>query len=344
MTKGILFVGNFLSHARGHRHYCEEFADRIEARGWNVVRTSSASGRIARLTDMVRTTWERRNDYGVAHVDLYSGAAFFWAEVVCFELRRLRKPFVLTMHGGNLPQFAQRWPRRMRRLLTSADIVTSPSKYLSDAMAYGRDTVIVPNAIDLSRYPFALREAPNRRLTWLRAFHAAYNPLLGVEVLARLCARNESTTLRMIGPDRHDGTLQLVEQRARELGVADRLEVVGPIANDDVPTELSRSDVLLNTTNIDNTPISVLEAMGCGLCVVSTDVGGLPYLLEHEHNALLVPPRDPAAMTDAVERIFAEPGLAARISQSARERALTCDWAAVGARWENVFESVYAPR
>ena len=67
-----------------------------------------------------------------------------------------------------------------------------------------------------------------------------------------------------------------------------------------VPSELNEFDIFLNTTFVDNTPVSVLEAMACGLCVVSTDVGGLSFLLEHEGDALLVPPDNPKAMAAAV--------------------------------------------
>ncbi len=48
-------------------------------------------------------------------------------------------------------------------------------------------------------------------------------------------------------------------------------------------------DIFLNTTNVDNAPVTVVEAMACGLCIVSTDAGGVPDLVEDEHEALLVP-------------------------------------------------------
>lgn len=67
-----------------------------------------------------------------------------------------------------------------------------------------------------------------------------------------------------------------------------------------------RRDILLKATNVENTPISVLEAMACRLCIVSTDVGGIPYLMKNEENALLMPPDDPQAMAGAIHHI-AEP-------------------------------------
>ena len=75
-----------------------------------------------------------------------------------------------------------------------------------------------------------------------------------------------------------------------DLGVSERVEFAGGVAKADVPAALSRGDIFLNTTNVDNTPVSVLEAQAAGLAVVSTNVGGLPFLLEDGKNALLVPP------------------------------------------------------
>jgi glycosyltransferase involved in cell wall biosynthesis len=96
----------------------------------------------------------------------------------------------------------------------------------------------------------------------------------------------------------------------------------------------------LNTTNVDNTPISILEAMACGLCVVSTSVGGIPYLLEHEHDALLVPPNDPEAMAIAVRRLLTEPGLAERLSRNGRQKAEQFDWSIILPQWEALLISV----
>jgi glycosyltransferase involved in cell wall biosynthesis len=79
--------------------------------------------------------------------------------------------------------------------------------------------------------------------------------------------------------------------------------------------------------------------MACGLCIVSTDVGGMTYLLDHETNALLVRPDDPEAMADAVQRILSDSDLAARLSSNARRKAEGFDWEAVLPRWRNLLTS-----
>src|SRR4030095_11797493 len=90
---------------------------------------------------------------------------------------------VLTLHGGNLPAFARRWPRRVTRLLRLASKVTAPSSYLQKHLAAYRDDIIVlPNPINLSAYKFRPRRSAEPRLVWIRSFHDIYNPLLAVRV------------------------------------------------------------------------------------------------------------------------------------------------------------------
>lgn len=341
MSVPVLLIGNFLSHANGSRGVCEELADRLLGIGWPVLMASDKSNRAARLCDMISTVIRRRRGYEVAHVDVFSGNAFLWSEATCAALRLTGKPYVLTLHGGGLPEFAQRHPMRVRRLLQSARAVTTPSRYLMEAMAaYRPDMCLVPNAMDLDRCQFRERSRPEPSLIWLRAFHQIYNPTMAVEVVKRLQPEFPGVHLRMIGPDKGDGTLARVRETAERLGVGDRIEITGKVPKGEVPEWLNRGDIFLNTTNVDNAPVSVLEAMGCGLCVVSTDVGGLPYLVEDQTDALLVAPYDAASMARAVRRVLTEPALAARLSRNARSKARQHDWSVVLARWQELFSRV----
>jgi len=337
LKAGIMIVGNFLSSSRGNLAVCEELAEQLKAGGWRVITTSAKPGRIARLLDMISIAWRTRNAYRAAQVNVYSGPAFFWAEVVCGLLDFINKPFILTLHGGKLPEFADRWPRRVRRLLRSAAVVTTPSSYLLDKMkSYRADLHLLPNALDLNKYCFRLRSKPQPRLIWVRAFHDIYNPSLAPRVLALLAGTFSDIRLTMVGPDKGDGSLQRTQQIAMNLNVIGRLVLTGGVSKAEVPTWMNIGDIFLNTTNVDNTPISVIEAMACGLCVVSTNVGGISYLLEHEKDALLAPPDDCKAMAFAVCRILTEPVLAEKLSRNARKKAEQFDWSAILPQWEAI--------
>lgn len=341
MKPAFLLVGNFLSAKGGSRSVGEELAERLAGMGYPLVTTSRVHSRVLRLADMLWTTFSRRRSYQVAYLEVFSGAAFLWAEMVCQLLSFLRKPYLLSLHGGNLPAFARRWPGRVRRLFQSASKVIAPSRYLQEEMrSYWQDILLLPNPLEIKNYPFRLRTNPKPRLVWLRAFHNIYHPQMAPRIIAALCESFPEITFTMIGPDKGDGALQETQTKIEKLGLQTKIQIMLGIPKYQVPERLSQFDIFINTTTMDNTPVSVLEAMACGLCIVSTNVGGLPYLLEDGVDALLVPSNDPEAMALAVLRVLTEPGLAARLSQNARHKADTFDWANVLPLWEKLFLEV----
>lgn len=339
----VLLVGNFLSATKGVRGVCEDLAQELKAAGWSVTTASSQPGRFARLADFLLTVWRYRDRYQVAQVDVFSGPAFLWAELVCLALRIAKKPYVLTLHGGNLPAFAKRSGKRVPHLLQSASAVTAPSGYLLEQMCiYRQGILLLPNSLELTNYSFKHRAHPILDLMWLRAFHDIYNPSLAIKVLALLAKEFPSVRLAMVGPDKGDGSRDKMMSLARELGVHDRVTCPGKVPKSATAHWLQQGDIFLNTARVDNTPVSVIEAMACGLCVVSTNVGGIPYLLKDEWDALLVPSGDETAMAAAIRRIVTEAGLAARLSQNGRRKVEEFGWSNILPRWENLLTEVAA--
>ena len=339
--RSVIHVGNFLSRRGYNRSPVEDLSDRMRAAGWEVHQTSSVEFRPFRLVDMAATVWGKRRHFAVGHISVFSGPAFLWAETTALAMRAAGRPFVLSLHGGNLPVFARRWPVRVRRLLASASAVVAPSRYLLETMRpYRADLQLIPNPIALDRFAFRLRRQAQPNLVWLRAFHHIYNPSLAPRVISELAAEFPAICLVMAGPDKGDGSREHTLQTIAELGVGNRITMPGKVSREGLGAVLGQGDIFINTTNIDNTPVSVLEAMASGLCVVSTTVGGIPYLMEHEKDALLVPPNDPRAMAAAVRRILSDPDLAQHLSSNARQKVDRFDWSKVLPQWESLFISV----
>jgi glycosyltransferase involved in cell wall biosynthesis len=219
--------------------------------------------------------------------------------------------------------------------------VTAPSAFLLESLRpYRPDLRLIPNAIDLPLYPFQHRTAPQPRLIWVRAFHEIYDPSLAVRVLAKIRERHPEATLEMVGPDRRDGSFARTRAAAGQLGVASAVEFAGAVRKSRIPERMNAGDIFLNTAIVDNTPVSVMEAMACGACVVSTAVGGIPRLIDDGVDGLLVPPRDARAMAAAVERLLTENGLAARVSLAARAKTEAFDWSVVLPQWEEMLRAV----
>lgn len=360
-------VSTFLSHTKGSHSVAKDLANKLQTTAQNIICVSSYRSGLLRGLDMIFTAIRRRREYDLAIVGLYSGRAFLWGEAVSWLLEKLGCPFVISLHGGSLPEFARLHPRRVTETLRKAAAVTAPSNYLAERMrVYRQDILLLPNPIEIERYEFRLRDQIKPNLIWLRSLQEIYNPLLAIKVAARLRENFPDLRLTMVGPDKGDGTWQQTAnfaarifpakpyeedtKKTSETGidpgaascefVAGDFLMTGGIPNAEVPRWLNRGDIFLNTTNVDNTPISVIEAMACGLPIVSTNVGGLPYLLEDGEDALLVPPNDAEAMSASVRRVLTEPGLAAQLSRNARRKAETFDWANVLPMWRELLGKV----
>jgi glycosyltransferase involved in cell wall biosynthesis len=99
------------------------------------------------------------------------------------------------------------------------------------------------------------------------------------------------------------------------------------------------ADGLLNPTTVDNMPNSLLEALACGVPVISTDVGGVPYIVRHESTALLVPPGDERQMAAAIVRLFADIELRRDLSAAGLAEIRQYAWPEVKSRWLDLYES-----
>lgn len=337
----LLFVGNFLPVPRYNKNVWHFLAEKLAETGWSVVTTSDKEQKLTRLLDMLHTIWKKRRAYQVAHIDVFSGKAFIYTILSAFLLKRLRKTTVLTLHGGGLPEFAAKYPGFCRKVLTSADRVVTPSAYLQKAFSDIRaDIILIPNPINLQESIYRERTSVVPSLIWVRAFHAVYNPSMAVRVLYLLSADYPHITLSMLGPDKGDGSLAAALQLAETLGVRPKLQIVGHVTHEKVPRWLDQADFFINTSNYDTAPRSLLESMANGLCVISTNVGGIPLMAAEGSEALLVNPDDAQAMAAAIAKVLRDPVLANSLSRNARQRAEQSDWSAILPKWDALFSSL----
>jgi glycosyltransferase involved in cell wall biosynthesis len=198
---------------------------------------------------------------------------------------------------------------------------------------YGYDKIqIIENSIEIGKYHFRIRTECRPRLLWVRSFHEVYNPIMAVNVLGRLVRVFPEAKLCMVGPDK-DGSLDACRSYAEAQGLISKIEFAGRMSKDEWLTISNAYDIFLNTTNVDNTPVSVIEAMALGLPVISTKVGGVEYLIDHGDTGLLVAVGDEESMFESILRLMIEPGLASHLSMNARKSVEAFDWKEVRHKW-----------
>ena len=308
----------------------------LQSEGHEVICSSDKTNKITRLMAMWFTILKHRNTADIVLIDTFSTTNFYYALMTSQLARILSLKYIPILHGGNLPQRLKNSEVLSTMIFKYAYQNVSPSLYLkSEFKQYNFETVYIPNTIPISTYPFKLRTKLEPKLLWVRAFDKIYNPAMAVKVLAILKASYKNASLCMVGPDK-DGSLSEVKGLAIQLGVA-----VSVIFTDVLPKEqwhqLSENyDIFINTTNIDNMPVSVMEAMALGLPIVSTNVGGLPYLIENEVDGLLIPVNEEKKMAEAITTLLSNTDKAQELSKNAREKVEKFDWNMLKQKWQEI--------
>lgn len=334
----VLIAGNLLG-LRGGRVTTQGMilAGRLSSGDFQVARASSYENKLVRLFDIIFTILMNGRSSDVMIIEVYSGPAFVIAEVSSYLGKIFRLPMILVLHGGNLPSFAARFPRRLRRVFERSAALVAPSTYLAEQMSgAGFEISVIPNLIDLKEYPFRLRTNLAPRLLWMRSFHEIYNPMMAIETLVKVRERYPNATLVMAGPDK--GLEAEVKIAARDLGVKDAVRFPGFLDSRAKTEEFARADIFINTNRIDNMPVSVVEACASGLPVVATDVGGIRHLIADGKTGILVDDNDAEQMAAAVIKLIEEPDLAGRLSENGRQLADLSDWNAVRHEWGALFD------
>ena len=99
---------------------------------------------------------------------------------------------------------------------------------------------------------------------------------------------------------------------------------------------LHKFDIFINTTDFDNTPVSLMEAMALGLPIVSTNVGGLPYLIDNGKDGFLVDNKNPLAMANSIQNLIEEN--LTEVATNARTKAESFSWENVRTKWLSILK------
>jgi rhamnosyl/mannosyltransferase len=260
-----------------------------------------------------------------------------------------RRPMVVTYHSDIVRQrlLGRLWAPLLGLVLRRADrVIATSTNYVESSEQLRKvrsKVVVVPLGIDPRRFTMAraepdaqggvgsaesgsterFRSAATREArqvdlpTVLFVGRLRYYKGLGVllEALTRLPAR-----LRVVGTGSMAATWQA---KAHELGVADRVEWLGDVSDDDLPQVLSAADVfaLPAIARSEAFGVAILEAMAAGLPVVTTELStGTSFVVADGVTGRVIPPGDPKALAIAIAGLLDDPALARRMGEAGRQR------------------------
>jgi phenylacetate-CoA ligase len=352
----IGLVGPLPPPAGGMANQTRQLAELLEREGANVtiVQTNSpyrprfiAPFRglrgLFRFVPYAVRLWRVSGQVKIVHVMANSGWSWHLCAAPAIWIAHWRRvPVVVNYRGGEAGTFLARAGGGVRRTLRLATALIVPSGFLKEVFAgHGLPAGIVPNIIDLERFhPAQVAERPaTRHLVVARNLEPIYDipTALHAFALIRKSLPDVRLTVAGSGPER-----TALEALCRELRIAESVHFCGTRDREQMATLYRTATVVLNPSLVDNMPNSVLEAMASGVPVVSTNVGGVPFIVRDDVTGLLVPPGNPQAMAAAVLRVIGEPELARRVAAAATLDVQQYAWACVRQRWTDVYGDAIA--
>jgi glycosyltransferase involved in cell wall biosynthesis len=334
----ILYLGNILS-GHGFTPTTVEILGPKLALDHALILASNKQNKLLRLLDMVWALVKNRKSLKFVLIDTYTFVSFYYALITAIFCKVFKIRYIPFLHGGGLPGRFDRNPKLSKWYLSNAHAILSPSGFLKEA-AESRFPVtveVIPNFIDISQYKFQPRTtlAP-LRILWVRSFDKTYHPELSIQIAAALVKQLGDVTLTMVGPDK-DGSLARCQTLAAQLGIGDRVTFTGKLAKSEWITLSTTHNLFLSTTRADNMPVSVMEAMALGMPVVTSKVGGIPYLFIDREEGIMVDEQSISAFTLEILKLYNAPQLTGNISANARKKAESWDWQVVRKQWMNLF-------
>jgi glycosyltransferase involved in cell wall biosynthesis len=267
----------------------------------------------------------------VAHVFSASYASFLIAPLPAMAVARLfGKRVVLHYHSGEAGDHLANWGVLVHPWLTLAHDIVVPSTYLADVFErHGYRATVVRNVVDLTQVAHRERALRGPRLLSARNLETYYRVDVILDAFARIRTRYPEATLTIAGHGREEARLRQA--------APDGVTFVGKVARAAMPALYENADILLNASEVDNQPVTILEAFAAGVPVVTTPAGDIPSMVEHERTGLIVPFNDPAAIEAAVTRLVEEPALAHALASFARAEVTRYTWPAVRADWHSIY-------
>ncbi len=300
--------------------------------------------------------WRRPHVLVHAVMESYAGMAL-WVYKIVIGLMGPISPTMLTLQSGDLDDKAAAgtipaW--LWKRIHTAPDQVTAISHFLAERAARLRRSAqgvsVIPNGVDLELVRRIKDEIPcppgwTRDNKHLRIICVArLSPEKGLEYLFHAMravrARVPEATLTMVGGGALEHSLQTL---ARELGIESCVNFLGNQPHHEVIREILKSDVFICPSLAEGLGIVFLEAQACGVPVVGTRVGGIPDVIQDGVTGFLVPPRDSAAIANALARLLLDPGLRTQLGEAALQRIGRYSWDGIAEEVGALYQRLLRP-
>ena len=200
---------------------------------------------------------------------------------------------------------------------------------------------IIPNGVDVSEFHPTSHEESGL-LLWCGRFVQQKGLEYLIEALKCIEAKEKPITIKLMMTG--DGPLlSKIYQLVKKNGLSSSVLFMGRVPRKDIPILMSKSSIYILPSLNEGMPYTLLEAMACGKTVIGTNISGIRDIITHGHNGILVPPRDPEALANAILTLSGDKNLRRTLGQNARElMTRRYSWDTITARMEKAYEETLA--
>jgi glycosyltransferase involved in cell wall biosynthesis len=209
-----------------------------------------------------------------------------------------------------------------------------PSDYLREVFArFGYQTRVIRNVVNTSHFRYRERFPLRPRLLSIRNLESHYAVDNSLRAFVHLKKYYSEASLTIAGYGSEEGRLRRLADSLGAYGV----RFVGRVEPADIPDLYEEADIFVNSSIVDNQPVSILEAFAAGLPVVSTGTGDIAAMVRYGEAGRIVPQEDPESMAEAIIALLENPDLALNMARLAREEVATFTWPKVRKEWKAVY-------
>lgn len=279
----VLLISNYKQGTGGISGQVELLAKNLVKEGFTAD-VFNTKGSFGYRLKCCRLLYKKAINYDVLHIHCCSSLGFFPAILGITVGNKLGKKVVLTYHGGDADKFFQKHKITVKYFLSKTDANIVLSGFLGEVFdKYGIPYIIIPNVIELDSSRFRERKFIHPNFISIRTLSPLYNIECILRAFKRVKAQMPEATLRIVG----DGPSRASLEEMVQVEEIEDVIFVGRVDNKEIYNQLDKADVMLSSPIIDNMPVSILEGFNAGLLVISSNVGGVPYMINDGVNGLL---------------------------------------------------------
>jgi len=299
---------------------------------------------IFRLLPYLWRVWRLAGKVDVIHLMANSGWSWQLFSAPVLWIGWLRgTPVIVNYRGGEAREYLRDSARWVKPSLSKAVALVVPSGFLQDVFSeFGLPAAIIPNVIDLEMFRPAPAPPDGAFFTLVitRNLEAIYGIDTAIRALAAARETFPDVRLRIAGTGPLEGELR---QLAKNLGLESEIDFVGRLDRRQIVELYHGAHAMLNPSRVDNMPNSVLEALACGVPVISTNVGGVPYIVQDTKTAMLVAADDVQGMAQAISRLRADSTLRTQLRENGCRAVAQYAWPVVKPQWLALYDTCRMP-